>query len=51
MMGLDILRAKTPHMMRLELLVGLLSYNCVRLVMLNSALLGGVLPRSISFGV
>ena len=49
MMGLDILRAKTPHMMRLELLVGLLSYNCVRLVMLNSALLGGVLPRSISF--
>lgn len=49
MMGLDILRAKTPHMMRMELLVGLLSYNCVRLVMLNSALLGSVLPRSISF--
>jgi hypothetical protein len=49
MMGLDILRGKTPHMMRLELLVGLLAYNLVRLMMLSSASLAGVAPRSISF--
>jgi hypothetical protein len=49
MMGLDILRGKSPHMMRLELLVGLLAYNLVRLMMLNSASLSGVSPRSISF--
>ncbi|MCL2118035.1 MAG: IS4 family transposase [Planctomycetaceae bacterium] len=49
MMGLDILRGKSPHMMRLELLVGLLAYNLVRLMMLNSASLAMVSPRSISF--
>jgi len=49
MMGLDILRGKTPHKMRLELLVGLLAYNLVRLMMLNSASLAKVSPRSISF--
>lgn len=49
MMGLDILRGKTPHIMRLELLVGLLAYNLVRLMMLNSASLAGISPRSISF--
>lgn len=50
MMGLDILRGKTPHMMRLELSVGLLAYNLVRLTILNSASLAKVTPRSISFG-
>jgi len=49
MMGLDVLRGKTPHKMRLELLVGLLAYNLVRLMMLNSASLAGVSPRAISF--
>lgn len=49
MMGLDVLRGQSPHMMRLELLVGLLAYNLVRLTMLNSASLGKVSPRSISF--
>ena len=49
MMGLDILRSKTPHMMRLELLVGLLAYNLVRLMLLNSAAMAGISPRTISF--
>jgi IS4 transposase len=49
MMGLDILRGKTPHMMRLELLVGLLAYNWVRRMIRNSAALTDILPRSISF--
>jgi hypothetical protein len=49
MMGLDILRGKTPHMMRLELLVGLLAYNLVRLMMLNAASLANIAPRTISF--
>jgi hypothetical protein len=49
MMGLDQLRGKSPHMMRLELLVGLLAYNLIRLVILNSAILSEILPRSISF--
>ena len=48
MMGLDILRGKSPHRMRLELLVGLPAYNLVRLMMLNSASLSGVSPRAIS---
>ena len=49
MMGLEELRGKTPHMMRLELLMGLLAYNLVRLMMLNAAVLMGVTPRGLSF--
>lgn len=49
MMGLDILRGKTPHMMRLELLVGLLAYNLVRVMLLNTAALMKTTPRGLSF--
>ena len=49
MMDLETLRAKSPHTMRLELLVGLLAYNLVRLAMLNSATLSGKSPRGVSF--
>jgi len=49
MMGLDILRGKTPHMMRLELFVGLLAYNLIRLTILNSAAVADGAPRNISF--
>jgi hypothetical protein len=49
MMGLDELRCKTPRMMRLELLVGILAYNLVRLTILNSSSLFGMQPRAISF--
>ena len=49
MMGLDILRGKTPHMMRLEFFVGLLAYNLIRLTILNSAAVSDGVPRAISF--
>ena len=49
MMGLDILRGKTPHMMRLELLIGLLAYNLVRLLLLNTASQMKVSPRGLSY--
>ena len=43
MMGLNDLRGKSPHMLRLELLVGVLAYNLVRLRIASAACLGGVL--------
>ena len=49
MMDLEILRGKTPHMMRLELLVGILAYNLVRLMMLNTASLTQTTPWGLSF--
>ena len=49
MMGLDILRGKSPHTMRLELLVGLLAYNLVRLLLLNTASQMKMSPRGLSF--
>jgi hypothetical protein len=49
MMGLDVLRGKTPHMLRLELLVGILAYNLVRLMMFQTAALKGMSPRGLSF--
>ena len=49
MMGLDVLRGKSPYTMRLELLVGLLAYNLVRLVLLNTAALMKTTPRGLSF--
>ena len=49
MMGLDQLRGRTPHMMRLELFVGLLAYNLVRLLMMNSVGVTGGVPRGIGF--
>ena len=49
MMGLDVLRGKTPHMMRLELSVGLLAYNLVRLLLSNTAAITKTAPRGLSF--
>lgn len=49
MMGLDVLRGKTPHMLRLEFLVGILAYNLVRLRIASAGSLSGVQPREIGF--
>jgi len=48
-MGLNDLRGKSPHMLRLELLVGVLAYHLVRLRLASAACLSGVLPREIGF--
>jgi len=49
MMNLEILCGKTPHTIRLELLVGLLAYNLVRLTMANAASLTQAMPRGLNF--
>lgn len=46
---MDILRCKTPEMIRKEIGVHLLAYNLIRTVMAQSASLFGVLPREVSF--
>ncbi len=48
-MGMDVLSCKTPEMVLKEIWVHFLAYNLIRLVMMQSALLVGILPRSISF--
>jgi hypothetical protein len=48
-LGLDVLRCRTPEMIRRELATGLLAYNLIRQVMLQSALAAGVSPRAQSF--
>jgi len=48
-LGMDILRAKSPHMVRTELWSCLLAYNLIRLKMLQSCAVGGRDPRSLSF--
>jgi hypothetical protein len=48
-MGMDILRCKTPEMVRKEMWTCLLAYNLIRRTMLQSALEAGVSPRSLSF--
>ena len=48
-MGMDILRCKTPDMVRKEILMHLIVYNCIRLLMLSAAKQASVLPRRISF--
>jgi len=47
--GMDILRCKTPEMIRKEVAVHLLAYTLVRAVMAQAAHLGGVLSRTLSF--
>lgn len=47
--GMDILRCKTPEMVRKEVAVHLLAYTLVRAVMAQAANLGGVLARALSF--
>jgi len=46
---METLSCKTPQMCEKELWVYLLAYNLIRLIMVQSALLADVLPRSLSF--
>jgi Transposase DDE domain len=48
-MGLDVLRCKTPAMIRKEIWAGLLAYNLIRRTLLQSALTFKRSPRQISF--
>ncbi len=48
-MGMDILRCKTPEMVRKEMWTCLLAYNLIRQTLLQSAQKAGVSPRSLSF--
>ncbi len=48
-MGMDILRCRTPAMVRKEILMHLIVYNCIRLLMLNAAKQSKVSQRRISF--
>ncbi len=48
-MGMDILRCKTPEMVRKEMWTCLLAYNLIRQTMLQSAHEAGVSPRTLSF--
>lgn len=48
-MQMDVLRCKTPAMVKKEIAVHLLAYNLVRAVMAQAAFLGQVLPRQLSF--
>lgn len=47
--GMDILRCRTPDMVRKEVAVHLLAYTMVRSVMAQAANLKGVLARTLSF--
>jgi hypothetical protein len=48
-MHMDVLRCKSPQMVKKEIAVHLLAYNLVRAVMAQAAHLGRVLPRQLSF--
>jgi hypothetical protein len=48
-MRMDVLRCKSPQMVKKEIAVYLLAYNLVRAVMAQAAHLGRVLPRQLSF--
>jgi len=48
-MGMDILRCKTPDMVRKEILMHLIVYNCIRCLMLEAANRKDVSARRISF--
>ncbi len=48
-MGFDILRCKSPRMIRKEILMHFIVYNCLRLLMLKAALKADVPVRLISF--
>ena len=48
-MGMDILRCKSPRMVRKELLMHFIVYNCLRLLMLKATGKAGVPVRRISF--
>ena len=48
-LGLDVLRCKSPEMVRRELWTGLLAYNLIRQTMLQAAVQAGRSPRQLSF--
>lgn len=48
-MQMNVLRCKSPEMVKKEIAVHLLAYNLVRAVMAQAAFLGHVLPRQLSF--
>jgi hypothetical protein len=48
-MAMDVLRCKTPAMVRKELWMHLLAYNLVRTLMAEAARAAGVRPRELSF--
>ncbi len=50
-MGMDILRCRTPEMVRREMWTCLLAYNLIRQTMMQSAQKAGVSPRTLSFTV
>lgn len=48
-MRMDVLRCKSPQMVKKEIAVHLLAYNLMRAVMAKAAHLGRLLPRQLSF--
>lgn len=48
-MQMDVLRCKSPELVRKEIWTHLLAYNLIRTVMAQAAEKHGILPRSISF--
>ncbi len=48
-LGMDVLRCKTPDMIRKEMWMCLLAYNLIRRVLLQSARASGQSPRHLSF--
>ncbi len=46
---MDVLRCKTPEMVRKEIWTCLLAYNAIRKVMLQAAIQSGLSPRQLSF--
>lgn len=48
-LGMDVLRCKTPEMVRREMWTCLLAYNLIRQALLQSALASGIPPRRLSF--
>src|ERR1700694_1625099 len=50
-MQMDVLRCKTPELVRKELWTHILADNVIRTIMAQAATKPGIEPRSISFGV
>jgi Transposase DDE domain len=48
-LGMDVLRCRTPEMVRKELWMYVLAYNLIRAVMVRAALSQGLYPRQLSF--
>ena len=48
-LGMDIIRAKSPAMVKTEIWSCLLAYNLIRLKMLQSCSINGRMPRTLSF--